>query len=327
MQIFKSRDDAWLVLKNTLMVVLGTLVLAFGTSVFLIPFNLVTGGVSGIGIVLRAAFSGVPFLGEISVEIYASVLNWILFFLGLYLLGKRFALKTLLSTALYPPALYLTSLLTRNDFFNLSSEMYAEYRAIAILLAAVLGGAAVGAGVSLTFFGGGSTGGVDILALALCKRFKRLKSSAVIFTIDALVVISGMFALGNLVLSILGVLSAFICATVIDRIFIGASRAFTAEIVSDKYDEINRGVIRQMNRTTTMTDALGGYSGAPKKVISVTFSMNQYATFLALISSIDKRAFVTIHRAHEINGEGWTYEPKDALKGEQDEEKNDTGAE
>ena len=308
MRIFKSRDELLRFIKNTALVVLGTFVLAFGTSVFIIPFDLVTGGVSGIGIILHSLLRDVPFFGTLSVETYASALNWIFFFLGLIFLGRQFALKTLVSTIVYPVALYLMSLLTRIDFFNLGSQMYEGYRDIAIVLASVLGGAAIGAGVSLTFFGGGSTGGVDILTLAIVKYFKRLKSSAVMFVIDAIVIVSGMFALGNLVLSLLGVISAFICAIVIDRMFIGASRAFTAEIVSAKYEEINRGVIQRMNRTTTVSDAFGGYSGAPKKVVSVTFSMNQYATFIALISSIDKNAFVTVHRAHEINGEGWTYE-------------------
>ncbi len=308
MRIFKSRDELLRFIKNTALVVLGTFVLAFGTSVFIIPFDLVTGGVSSIGIILSALLHDVPFFGQITVEVYASVLNWIFFILGLIFLGKQFALKTLVSAIVYPVALYLSSLLIQIDFFNLSSQMYEGHRDIALVLASVLGGVAYGAGISLTFFGGGSTGGVDIITLSICKYFKRIKSSTVMFIIDAVVIVSGMFALGNLVLSLLGVISAFICAIVIDRMFIGASRAFTAEIVSDKYEEINRGVIQRMSRTTTMTDAYGGYSGAPKKVISVTFSMNQYATFIALISSIDKNAFVTVHRAHEINGEGWTYE-------------------
>lgn len=311
MRFFKNKNELVQFLKNTALVVLGTFVLAFGTSVFIIPFDLVTGGVSGIGIILHASLRDAPFFGDISTETYASVINWLFFFVGFMFLGKHFALKTLVSTAVYPVALYLMSLLTRSDFFNLGSPMYADYRDIAIILAAVLGGAAIGAGVSLTFFGGGSTGGVDIVTLVICKYFKRLKSSVVMFLIDAVVVIAGMFALNNLVLSLVGVISAFICAIVIDRIFIGASRAFTAEIVSDKYEEINRGVIQRMNRTTTVSDAYGGYSGAPKKVVSVTFSMNQYATFIALISSVDKNAFVTVHRAHEINGEGWTYESEE----------------
>jgi uncharacterized membrane-anchored protein YitT (DUF2179 family) len=62
-----------------------------------------------------------------------------------------------------------------------------------------------------------------------------------------------------------------------------------------------------MSRTTTIVDAVGGYSGENKKLVMVSFNMRQYPVFTQIISSIDKNAFVTIHRAHEINGEGWTY--------------------
>ena len=100
---------------------------------------------------------------------------------------------------------------------------------------------------------------------------------------------------------------AFICATSIDKLFLGESSAFIAHVVSDKYKEINKGVINKMARTTTIVDAVGGYSGEGKKLVIVTFDMRQYPAFTQLISSIDKNAFVTVHRAHEINGEGWTY--------------------
>ena len=93
----------------------------------------------------------------------------------------------------------------------------------------------------------------------------------------------------------------------IDKLFLGESSAFIAHIVSDKYEEINRAVIDRMARTTTIVDAVGGYSGENKKLVIVTFDMRQYPLFANLISSIDSNAFIAVHRAHEINGQGWTY--------------------
>ena len=93
----------------------------------------------------------------------------------------------------------------------------------------------------------------------------------------------------------------------IDKLFLGESNAFIAHIVSDKYDEINKAVINKLDRTTTILDAIGGYSGEGKKLVIVTFDMRQYPAFTQIITGIDKNAFVTVHRAHEINGEGWTY--------------------
>ncbi|MBQ2793646.1 MAG: YitT family protein [Clostridia bacterium] len=303
-----NKKDVIKTVKNTILVVLGTFVLAFGTAMFVIPFELVTGGVSGIGIIINRIFHSAGIFPNLNTEFYASLVNWILFFIGLIFLGKSFAMKTLVSTVVYPIALSLASHLVRDDVLNgfLNLVSYSEYSQIAIVIATVFSGAAIGAGCALTFLGGGSTGGVDIIALVICKYFKRCKSSILIFICDASIIIAGMFVINNLVVSLLGICSAFICAIAIDRMFIGESGAFIAYIVSNKYEEINEAVIRRLNRTTTFINATGGFSGEEKVMLTVTFGRNQYAEFTAIMSQIDKNAFITVHRAHEIGGEGWT---------------------
>ena len=295
-------------LKNTLLVIVGTLVLAFGVGVFVVPFELVTGGVTGLSIVLKKMLDEVELLSGIDISIYVAVINWALFFMGLVCLGKSFAAKTIVSTIVYPIGLFFVEeLVSAVDFLNLAgSEIYSGYGSSTILIAAVFGGAAIGAGCALTFLGGGSTGGLDIVALALCKRFKKLKSSVMVFVLDGSVIVLGLFV-NNLFVTLLGIIAALICAVAIDKLFVGELGAFVAHIVSDKYAEINDAVIERMSRTTTILDAVGGYSGENKKMVMVTFSYSQYADFMALISSIDENAFVTRHRAHEINGEGWTW--------------------
>lgn len=322
--LIKRHMPPFATLKNTLLVIVGTFVLAFGTGIFIIPNDLVTGGVSGIGIILGRVFGGVRFLGALSVEVYASVLNCILFVIGLVFLGRAFAMKTLVSTFVYPVALWLAGALADSGlfggFFDLNSPLYAEFGQISVLLAAVFGGAAIGAGCALTFLGGGSTGGMDILALCVCKRFKRLKSSMMIFIFDAAIVALGMFVIGNMVISLLGIVSALICAVVIDRVFLGGSKAFIAQIISDRCDRISEQVIARLKRTTTTLDVVGGYSGEHRKMLMVTFSMNQYAELFALVSQTDKNAFITVHRAHEINGEGWTYYIDNSLEEKESED-------
>lgn len=307
MKLKIEKKELGLFIKNTLLVVLGTVIIAFSVSLFAIPFNLVTGGVSGMAIVLKHLTRDVAFLSAMTAEMYAVIINSVFFFIGLFVLGKAFALKTLASAAVYPIAMWAMSMLKTVDFFNLSSPLYAEYQNIALLLAAVIGGAVLGLGVALTFMGGGSSGGIDVIALAVSKYVKRTKSSHNLFAMDTIIITCGIFVFQDLVLTIIGLISAFSCVTVVDKVFTGSSRAFTAQIVSDKPELINEGVIKRMRRTTTITEAYGGFSGEKKKVISVTFSMDQYAMFTALIAAVDKDAFVTVSRAHEINGEGWTW--------------------
>lgn len=291
------------ILKNIFLVVAGTLILALGTALFIIPFELVAGGVSGMAIIINKI---IPFKA-LTVDGIVTILTWGLFFVGLLFLGKQFAIKTLISSLIYPIGisvfLRLVSPDVLNGFFYLPGNNFSE---VSIILASIFGGVFVGTGCALTFLGGGSTGGVDIIAFIICKFFKKAKTSVVMFFIDAITVISGMFVIKNIVISLLGITSAFISAAVIDKIFLGESKAFVAHIVSDKYKELNEKVIEKLKRTTTILDATGGYSGENKKMIMVSFTMTEYAEMVNIINKVDKNAFITIHRAHEINGEGWT---------------------
>jgi len=289
--------------KSFLLIIGGTLILSVGSAIFLLPFELVSGGVSGIAIIINRFLPE----GLISVDMIVTVITWLLFFIGLIVLGKAFAMKTLLSTIVYPIGISLFMKLASPDFLGgFFSLQLSPHSQISLILAAVFGGVFVGAGCAVTFIGGGSTGGVDIIAFSICKIFKRLKSSVVIFAVDASIVILGMFAIGDFAVSLLGICSAFIAAIMVDKVFLGSTRSFIAQVVTDKYEEINRIIIEKVDRTTTIVDITGGYSGEAKKMLIISFTMNQYAEVMNTITKTDKNAFVTIHSAHEINGEGWT---------------------
>ena len=307
----KDKKELLSAVKSTGLVLLGTFVLAFGIEMFIFPFDLVTGGISGLGIILEKLLGNIAIFSKITAEIYSSLINWVLFGLGFFLLGKEFAAKTLISTLFYPLALKIADLMVHESFMSTTLDLLrfqnTPYQGIALMVATLFGGVCIGSGCALTFLGGGSTGGVDVIALTLAKYIKKLKSSVAFFIIDASIIVIGIFAVHNILISLLGIISAFICASSIDKLFLGESGAFVAHVVSDKYEEINHAVIHKMSRTTTILDAVGGYSGENKKLVMISFNMRQYPAFTQIISSIDKNAFVTVHRAHEINGEGWTY--------------------
>ena len=289
--------------KNILLVIFGTLILSFGTVVFILPFDMIVGGVSGLAIVIHSFFH----LAFISEELLILILTWGLFLLGLIFLGKDFAMKTLISAIVYPIGVALFSGLTQADVFGgIFALRESGYTELPYIISSAVGGALVGVGCAVTFLGGGSTGGVDVIAFLLCKYIKRLKNSTAIFLVDSTIVILGVFAIRNLVISLLGILSTMICAMVIDKVFLGGTAAFVAQIITEKPIEINRAVIEEMQRSTTICDVKGGYSMQQKHLVMVSFSMRQYAKMMQLIQRIDPKAFVTIHKAHEINGVGWT---------------------
>ena len=298
-----AKRDILPMLKNIGLTILGTLILAFGTAVFIIPFDLVVGGMSGFAIVLVKV---IPF-DFVTVDLLITVMTWSLFLIGFLILGKSFAAKTLISTIVYPPFITLFSKLCDPDVLNgvfyLKDSPHGD---IVLLISALFGGVLIGLGCAIAFIGGGSTGGTDIIAFVICKFAKRLRSSVVIFIVDSLPIVLGIFILNDLVLTLIGIISVFVSALMVDKIFVGGQKALIAQIITVKHDEISQEIIEKMNRTTTIINATGGFSRQPKTMLMVTFSMRQYPELLNIINRNDKEAFVTVHRAHEIYGEDWT---------------------
>ena len=187
---------------NVLLTVSGSLLISFASGALIIPNKLVVGGMSGLSILLNSAVR----IGE---DAWIMLLSISLFLFGLFALGGSFILKTLIETVVYPLGVsffvrYLAPLTQ-----NLIDELFA----------ALFGGAITGLGASLAFLGGGSTGGVDVIAVALSRLSHKLRPPVVIFAIDALVILLGMAIYRDLSLAALGILSAAVSALVIEKVF------------------------------------------------------------------------------------------------------------
>ena len=299
----KKQVYDWLT-KNAL-VIIGTIILAFGSAVFLIPFDLVMGGTSGIAIIIKS-FLPVGVDVETCVNVAVAVITWALFFVGLIFLGRDFAAKTLLSTIVYPLAFPLLSKLVSPDvldgFFYLQGNEHGE---LALVFSGVVGGILLGAGCAIAFLGGGTTGGTDIIAFLIGKFFPKLKISQITFFVDFTIILLGVFAVNDIILSGIGVLSAYISSLVIDKIFLGGKTAYVAYIVTTTPEQISRDVIKILDRTTTIMDCKGAYSGEHKNVVMISFTMREYREILSIVSKYDKKAFITVDKAHEVSGEGW----------------------
>ncbi len=295
-----------LTLKNCGLTVLGTLILAFSFEIFYAPFDLVAGGASGVAIVIsKLVPESITYI--FNLEVIVAIVTWGLFFLGLFTLGRSFAAKTLLSTVVYTTTIPFIDLLKSPDilggYFYLEGAMHNE---LAMLIAAVVGGALIGVGCAITFLGGASTGGTDILAFIICKYFKKSKLSKVTFVVDGSVVLLGAFVVQDMIVTMLGVVAALVGAILIDKVFLGGTKSFIAQIISEKHEDIKVQVLEKLERGATVMDVVGAYSGENRKLLMVSFTMSQYSELLNIINKTDRMAFVTIHKAYEINGEGWT---------------------
>ena len=303
-----TKKEIYSYLSKNLLVILGTVILAFGSAVFLIPFNLVMGGTSGIAIIIKSCFP--QELDSATVNMYiniaVAVITWALFFIGLIFLGKDFAAKTLLSTIVYPLVFPLFTLLVDPDvlggYFYLEGNPNQE---LVLVFSGVMGGILLGAGCAIAFLGGGTTGGTDIIAFLICKFFPKLKISSVTFFVDFTIIALGAIAVNDLIITGIGVLSAYVSSLVIDKIFLGGKTAYVAHIVTTTPHQISEDVIKILDRTTTIMECKGAYSGENKNLVLVSFTMREYREILSIVSKYDKKAFITVNKAHEISGEGW----------------------
>ncbi|MGI6713929.1 MAG: YitT family protein [Bacilli bacterium] len=304
-QIPLTKKERLKQIQDLMLVILGSMILAFAAGIFLVPASINAGGLAGIGIVVDYILN----LSFDTVDITVAIVGVVLFFLGWIFLGTPFAIKTALSTVLYP--LFLTLFLRVPFFSNLAVRIYlpestGQIETARILIGGLFGGALTGVGVGLTFIGGGSTGGVDILAL-LGKRYLKIKESTASFIIDALIIIIGMFVLTDKLLSsLVGVIAALLCAIMIDYVFVGKSSVYVAKIISSKWEEINDFIQNELERGATIYNVEGGYQFAPYRLISVVFDQKEYNEVYRAIAHIDPRAFVIITKAQSVYGEGFS---------------------
>lgn len=293
---------------NLAYIIFGSLALAFGTAIFLTRLNIVAGGLSGIAIIIQY-FVG-PKFGQV-IDIIVIIFSWLFFFLGLGLLGKEFAMKTLVSTIVYPLAL---SLFLRIPLFIELSKQIAYYGMTDqsasvpignIILCGIFGGVFIGYGVAFNFKGGGSSGGVDVI-IALLKKYTGIKESITSFLIDASVIITGMFIIpSNLVPCLNGILSAFVTALMIDYFYNRNQSSYQADIISSKWEEISKYVQDELGRGATIITAVGGYKYDDRPVLRVVFPKSQYKAIRDLIAEVDPKAFITFTQTNGVYGEGF----------------------
>ena len=295
-----------------ILVILGTVLVALGNVAFLVPLDINAGGLSGIGIIARyfAPESFKVLLYNIIIT-GASIVLWLL---GLLFIGKDFAIKTLVATIVFPAANWLfTTCPGLSDLISQFGELIKTAgngpTAGNFLLVGLFGGVFVGVGVALTFVGGGSTGGVDVLTF-LMEKFLKIKQSIASFIVDGTIVVTGLAVLlpqdnSFLLPCLSGILSAFVTALIIEFIYIGSQTSYQVDIISDKWEEISKFAQDELGRGATIIHAQGGFHGDERIVLRVVFDKRQYNKIRQYISKVDPKAFVTFTQTNAVFGEGF----------------------
>jgi uncharacterized membrane-anchored protein YitT (DUF2179 family) len=295
----------------------GSFLLAFGDAAFLEPLGLVTGGVISIGIIVQY-YVPVPV-----VDFVTWGLQIVLLIVSFIFLGKKFTMHTILATLLYP--LFFTLLyripvheglsvgrliasqltgkvVTSVDFANGSFITTNDYSLR--ILAGLAGGASVGLGVAICYFGDGSTGGLDVLSVIIARKTP-IKEALSAFAMDASLVIAGMICMQNIPNGLVGILSAFVCAIAVQFVYVNANSYVIADIVSVEYEKIMEYVHQEMDHGSTLVDVTGGFSGKSHVLLRVAFNKRELYDFKYFIAKTDPKAFVTFTQASMITGEGF----------------------
>ncbi len=302
-QLFKDKKRLKHEIRNIFLILLGSVVLAFGSSM-LEPFDIISGGVLSIGIIFNSFIE--PLAGFNITDIVVAIVQVVLWLVGLFFVGRHFSMRTLLSSLAYPLFYSLFLRLNVADYIwgGASSFENLTY----MLLAGLFGGFLTGAGVAISYRGEGSTGGLDVISKLLAKH-TRVKEDTSSFLMDATLIVIGVivtwdFSTG-VVPCLIGILGALCCALAIQYLYIRSQRFLECDIISSHYQEIMNYVHDELGHGTTVFKVYGGYLGEERRLLRVIIYKNEEEDFRNKIGEIDPKAFVSFITTKTINGEGF----------------------
>lgn len=274
---------------NILLILTGNFLLAVAVACFIVPNEILSGGVAGIAVALYPLF---PFLDT---TLLINVITVGLFLIGAVLLGRAFFIKTLLSTLSYPIFLSILTVMMQEKIITESP-----------LLASLYSGILMGLGVGIVFRTGSSTGGMDIPSL-LMEKYLHIPLPTACLILDAATVLLGITTY-SVEAALIGLISVYSSSVMIDRaISFGGLKTKSVMVISDRYEAMLTRIIAEIDRSATILDAEGGYSRESKKVLLVVVENKQYPKLNLLVHEIDADAFLIVQDAYEVKGNGFTY--------------------
>ncbi len=275
--------------REYLMLIVGTAFVAISIQCIYDPISLVTGGFSGLAIVIKAVTE--PFIpGGIPLWLTNIALNIPVFLVAFKVKGKRFIGRTLVGAFLLSAWLYVLPPidLTQGDY----------------ILAAVLGGVICGIGMGLILLAKATTGGTDMVATIIQHYARHYSIVQILQILDAMVVLCGLYVFG-LRAALYAIVAIFITTKVSDTLMEGFKFSKAAFIITDHYDLVAKRILQELDRGVTGLLAKGMYSGADKCVLYCVVSQKEIVQVKEIVAETDPEAFVIVSDAREVLGEGF----------------------
>ena len=273
-------------LKRIMWVLIGNTIYSCGIAAFVLPNDLITGGTTGIALLLEHYF-GLP------IGLSVAIFNIVMFILAILILGKSFALTALISTFYFP---WILSQFQKVQFIQNMTDDF--------LLGSIFAGLMLGLGVGLVIRAGASTGGMDIPPLILNKKFG-LPVSIGLYVFDFTILIIQM-SFRDKERILYGILLVLIYSTLVDKVLLMGKTQMQVKIISDHYEEINKVIQEKLDRGSTFFKTESGYLRKDSFAIMTVVSSRELPKLNELVLEIDKQAFIVINQVNEVMGRGFS---------------------
>lgn len=273
-------------LLNLLLILLGNALYALAVTMFILPSGLITGGTTGLALFFFHQF-GLP------VTVFVSIFNVAMFLLGFWVLGKKLALTTLISTFFYP---FILEVFQR---FPALSQVTDDR-----LLCAIYAGLLIGLAIGIIIQMGASSGGMDIPPLVLKKKLG-LPISATMYAFDFTILLLQM-SFSDKEEILYGILLVLIYTLVLDKVLLMGQSRMQVKIISEKYEQINEQIIHHLDRGSTLIQAQTGYYRTQLPMILSVVSNRELPRLTRLVNEIDPAAFLIVGSVKEVRGRGFS---------------------
>ena len=265
-------------------IALGSLIGAAAYPTFLVPNNIAPGGLTGIATILNYIWSWMP-VGTVSL-----ILNIPLFLIGYRTMGHIFAFRSLVATLLFSLLIDLLPLKP------ISEDP---------LLGTLFGGVMLGIGLGLILRGGATTGGTDMIARMVHRRFNFITVGMFLFVLDFLVVLAAAVCIGT-AQALYAMINIYVCSRVIDGVMVGFGGNKACFVMTGAWNRITERIMSEVGRGVTHLEAKGAYSGKSQPVVMCVASRQEMTTLKRIVQEEDEKAFMFITDAHEALGEGFS---------------------
>lgn len=267
-------------------VVAGNAILAFGLSAFSIPNGFLVGGTTGIA-------RSMDYFFHVDMSLTVGFINIIMFFLGLFALGRQFALTTIVSTLVFP--VFLNQFLKIGALSHLTSDR---------LLSALFGGMLIGLGLGVVMRLGGSTGGMDIPPLILNRKFRIPVAIGMYFFDISVLFVQMLFS--NTEEILYGILSVLLTTIVLNQVLVYGAGNVQVLIISREFDKINEIIQKELDRGSTFLPIETGFEKLDQKAVLSVLPNREMSRLNQYVQEIDPKAFIIINGVREVRGIGFT---------------------